>query len=336
MGRTMKKHVGFSLLLLIAAAVLGACAAAASADTPPPATTTTAEAPPAVVPDGVTLGGIAIGGMAQPDAVQAVLTAFSRPVVLRIGTAKTSVSTSQFALSVPADAAVAKALTVPAGTVLGLRASIDRSLVTQYATSLAHRYDREPVDARLLLHAQKPIVTKAIPGRRIKVTATAALVADQLVHGTRSPIAVPMTTLKPTMTVASIGPVIVVQRSTNRLSLYDEGRLVRRFPVATGQPIYPTPLGHFEIVVKWKNPTWYPPVQDDWAKGLKPVPPGPGNPLGTRWMGLSTPGVGIHGTDEPTSIGYSASHGCIRMQVPDAEWLFDHVDVGTQVFIIPS
>ena len=56
------------------------------------------------------------------------------------------------------------------------------------------------------------------------------------------------------------------------------------------------------------------------------MPPGPDNPLGTRWMGLSAPGVGIHGTDDPSSIGYSASHGCIRMQVPDAEWLFDHVD----------
>ena len=99
-------------------------------------------------------------------------------------------------------------------------------------------------------------------------------------------------------------------------------------PVATGQAIYPTPRGRFHIVVKWKNPWWYPPVQDDWAKGLKPVPPGPSNPLGTRWMGLNAPGVGIHGTDEPSSIGYSASHGCIRMQVPDAEWLFDHVDVG--------
>jgi lipoprotein-anchoring transpeptidase ErfK/SrfK len=87
-------------------------------------------------------------------------------------------------------------------------------------------------------------------------------------------------------------------------------------------------------VVKWKNPWWYPPTQDSWAKGLKPVPPGPGNPLGTRWMGLSAPGVGIHGTDEPSSIGYSASHGCIRMQVPDAEWLFDHVDVGTTVYVV--
>ena len=64
------------------------------------------------------------------------------------------------------------------------------------------------------------------------------------------------------------------------------------------------------------------------------MPPGPTTRSGTRWMGLNVPGVGIHGTDEPTSIGYSASHGCIRMQVPDAEWLFDHVEIGTTVYIV--
>ena len=64
------------------------------------------------------------------------------------------------------------------------------------------------------------------------------------------------------------------------------------------------------------------------------TPPGPGNPLGTRWMGLSSPGVGIHGTPESGSIGYSESHGCIRMLIPQAEWLFDHVTVGTPVFIV--
>jgi lipoprotein-anchoring transpeptidase ErfK/SrfK len=61
---------------------------------------------------------------------------------------------------------------------------------------------------------------------------------------------------------------------------------------------------------------------------------GPGNPLGTRWMDLSVPGVGIHGTDAPSSIGYSASRGCIRMQVPDAERRFNHVAVGTTVSIV--
>jgi lipoprotein-anchoring transpeptidase ErfK/SrfK len=109
----------------------------------------------------------------------------------------------------------------------------------------------------------------------------------------------------------------------------------RIFAVATGQRVYPTPLGAFQIVVKWKNPWWYPP-NSPWAAGEKPIPPGPSNPLGTRWMGLSAPGVGIHGTNNDASIGYSVSHGCIRMHVPDAEWLFDQVDIGTPVFIVPA
>ena len=109
---------------------------------------------------------------------------------------------------------------------------------------------------------------------------------------------------------------------------------MRTFPVATGQAIYPTPTGIWRIVDKQLNPWWYPPTADAWAKGLKPVPPGPSNPLGTRWMGLNAPGVGIHGTDAPASIGYSASHGCIRMQVPDAEWLFERAQVGTPVVIL--
>jgi lipoprotein-anchoring transpeptidase ErfK/SrfK len=84
-----------------------------------------------------------------------------------------------------------------------------------------------------------------------------------------------------------------------------------------------------------RNPWWRPP-DSPWAKGLKPVPPGPGNPLGTRWMGLDASGVGMHGTPDAASIGYSASHGCIRMRIPDAEWLFDHVRIGTPVFIIDA
>ena len=84
-----------------------------------------------------------------------------------------------------------------------------------------------------------------------------------------------------------------------------------------------------------KSPVARPP-NSEWAKGLKPVPPGPGNPLGTRWMGISAPGVGMHGTPDAASIGYSASHGCIRMHIPDAEWLFNHVTVGTPVFIVPQ
>jgi L,D-transpeptidase ErfK/SrfK len=187
----------------------------------------------------------------------------------------------------------------------------------------------------LLFRAAKPIVTKPVIGRTLdRARATAAL-TQQLVHGTRGTIVVKAKLTKPAVTPTSIGSIVVIKRGSNVLTLYDGPKLVRTFHVATGQNIYPTPLGRFQIVVKWKNPWWYPPASP-WAQGLKPVPPGPSNPLGTRWMGLSSPGVGIHGTDEPASIGYSLSHGCIRMLVPQAEWLFDHVDVGTPVYIVSA
>src|ERR671922_261991 len=118
------------------------------------------------------------------------------------------------------------------------------------------------------------------------------------------------------------------------------GRVLRRRAavraiVATGQSQYPTPLGRYSIVTMQRHPWWYPP-DSDWAKGEKPIPPGPGNPLGTRWMGLTAPGVGIHGTPDAASIGYSVSHGCIRMRISEAEWLFNHVDIGTTVFIVAA
>jgi lipoprotein-anchoring transpeptidase ErfK/SrfK len=84
-----------------------------------------------------------------------------------------------------------------------------------------------------------------------------------------------------------------------------------------------------------RNPWWYRP-DAGWAVGASPIPPGPGNPLGTRWMGLSYGWVGIHGTPDAGSIGYLASNWCIRMRIPEAEWLFERVHVGTPVFIVSA
>jgi lipoprotein-anchoring transpeptidase ErfK/SrfK len=144
---------------------------------------------------------------------------------------------------------------------------------------------------------------------------------------------------RPSVTSAFFTSAVVIRRGTIRLVYYkDKGdglESMRTFTVATGQSSYPTPLGSFEIVQMQRYPWWYPPPSP-WATGLKPVPPGPGNPLGTRWMGLSAPAVGIHGTPDAASLGYSASHGCIRMAIPSAEWLFKNVKLGTPVFIISA
>jgi lipoprotein-anchoring transpeptidase ErfK/SrfK len=125
-----------------------------------------------------------------------------------------------------------------------------------------------------------------------------------------------------------------IDLSERKLYLYSgDDQVVKTYRVAVGMPGHPTPTGAFRIITKQKNPTWNPP-DSAWAAGMGPVPPGPGNPLGTRWMGLNSPGIGIHGTPAPSSIGTAASHGCIRMRIPEAEDLFDRVFVGTPVEIV--
>jgi len=322
------RRPGFILCLALVCAV-GAGAGSARADEAPPVA-------PATIADAVQIGPVAVGGMTLEQATGAVLQAYLSPLVLSVGGKRVTVSPRRFRIKAPVADAVQAALAAPAGTAVPLRASIDPKKLASYVAWLAEHRSRAPVPQRLLLRRLQPVFTKGRPGLAVRQLPARMLIRDALRSGLRGTVVVPTSPVKPGFEPGSDGPVIVIRRGSNRLTLYDHARLVRAFPVATGQSAYPTPLGRFQIVVKWKNPTWYPPTQDAWAKGLKPVPPGPNNPLGTRWMGISSPGVGIHGTDEPASIGYSLSHGCIRMQVPSAEWLFDHVTVGTPVFIVAA
>ena len=116
---------------------------------------------------------------------------------------------------------------------------------------------------------------------------------------------------------------IVVSIPDRKLAVLEGDRTVRIFQTAVGAPQSPSPTGVFQIVNSIPDPTWY-------TKG-KIVPPGKGNPLGTRWLGLSRHGYGIHGTNQPNSIGRNASHGCIRMRNREVEELFKMVAVGDQV-----
>jgi lipoprotein-anchoring transpeptidase ErfK/SrfK len=212
---------------------------------------------------------------------------------------------------------------------------VDTSLVRAFVAKIGARFARKPVSSKLVLRNLKPYVTPGVTGQTIEVGVGVRDLTNELVHGTRTTIVLKARYKQPQVTPTTIGPVIVIRRGDNRLTLYNGAKVVRTFNVATGQAVYPTPLGKFSIVVMWRNPWWYPPASP-WAAGEKPIPPGPGNPLGTRWMGLSAPGVGIHGTPEDGSIGYSLSHGCIRMHIPQAEWLFNHVRVGTPVYIVAA
>lgn len=112
---------------------------------------------------------------------------------------------------------------------------------------------------------------------------------------------------------------IVISIPDRKLVLLEGDRVLKIYDVAVGAPSTPSPHGEFKIVARAVNPVW------------KNVPPGPANPVGTRWLGLSIKGYGIHGTNAPRSIGKAASHGCIRMRNRDVEELFALVAQGTGV-----
>ena len=119
---------------------------------------------------------------------------------------------------------------------------------------------------------------------------------------------------------------IVVSIPDRKLILLEDDRVVKIYDTAVGAPRTPSPAGSFKIVQALPDPAWY-------AKG-KIVPPGKSNPLGPRWLGLSAKGYGIHGTNNPASIGRSVSHGCIRMRNRDVEELFRMVSVGDPVDLL--
>jgi lipoprotein-anchoring transpeptidase ErfK/SrfK len=316
----------FGRLGLFAAAVLGAAALAGVAA---PSAGRVSRVPP-----GVVVGGLPVGGFTSEESRLLLREAFAAPVEFELGARTWSATPEELGVSASVDEAIAEALAGPSGDAVEVDAAPSRPDLLRYVTRLASRLARRPAHARLAgLDAKlRPVVSRAVPGRRLDLRATAAAITAAVRTAEREPVR-PVFKVVPAR--RRVGAVIVIRRESKGLYLYSGRRLVRRFGVATGQARYPTPLGTFSVVDKQYNPWWYPP-SSDWAKGLKPVPPGPGNPLGTRWMGLTGGLVGMHGTPDAASIGYSASHGCIRMRIPDAEWLFEHVRLGTPVVIVSA
>lgn len=127
-------------------------------------------------------------------------------------------------------------------------------------------------------------------------------------------------------------PFIIVNKESNQLAYVDDGKVQRTFPVATGKTTTLTPEGLFNVTVKAKNPYYR----------KKNIPGGdPRNPLGSRWIGFDAKGTdgriyGIHGTNQPSSIGKYISNGCIRMHNKHVEYLFDQVPVGTKVLVVKT
>jgi hypothetical protein len=286
------------------------------------------------VPPGVTVSGVGIGGLSAHWASIALRSVFAGPLHLVARGRGWLLDPNQFARAGVATA-VRRALHARAGEDLRLRVAVQRRRIRRYAARIDSRLCRPPVPARLVgLRSLRPSISRAHAGCHVRRVRFIRALVHGLIPVERSVIHVPMKRVRPAVTRANFGPVIVIHRNSHRLYLYRGVRLVRALTVSTGRRSSPTPLGRFRIVTKARRPWWYPPTSA-WANRAQPIPPGPGNPLGTRWMGISAPEVGIHGTPDAASVGYSRSHGCVRMYRREAEWLFRRVRIGTPVIIVP-
>jgi len=346
--------------LLAACALLGfsgALALASSGDTSSPAQTTTTqpptEPPPTEpqpttptqpvpppprqvgIPSDVTIGHVDVGGLTPYEAAAVLREEFAKPVALVGPGRRYQLAPEDVGAKPDIKKAVARARFSRPGASVPLHVWVSRQRIRGVVESVASEVDRAPVSAEIVLRGATIEVKRSKPGRRLDRAAASRAIRVKLKSNLRDAIPLAFDAVRPKVGETQLGPSVVILRGSNRLRLYMNAKLVRTFGVATGEPSYPTPVGAFEIVIMQRNPWWYPPPSD-WAADADPVPPGPGNPLGTRWMGISAPYVGIHGTLDAASIGYSASHGCVRMRISEAEWLFQRVKVGTPVFIVST
>jgi lipoprotein-anchoring transpeptidase ErfK/SrfK len=321
-ARTMRRALLLALLLAAVGVSLAQAQEATATDSSP-------------LPDGVTIAGVPVGGLTPVDAEAAVRAWFSQPFTFTFRGHVKRAAPWWVGGSPDVATALTGAAAAAPGIAIDLPVRVNTTRLRAYVAGLAKAWNRAPINSRARLSGLGPVITRARLGFRIRQYPTRLMIRGALASHARGPLAVRYRTRRPRLTRSNFGPVIVVRRGSHRLYLYRGSHLRTSFGVAVGMPQYPTPLGSFWIASMQRNPWWYPPATS-WAAGASPIPPGAGNPLGTRWMGLSWGGVGIHGTPDAASIGYSASHGCIRMRIPDAERLFERVHVGTPVLIVSA
>ena len=305
---------------------------------------------------GIRIQGVAVGGMSRTAAERALASAaqraLHRPIEVVAGSKRWQMTAQELGASVNVDAAVDQALSVsgsynwparvyhrllgrPVSRSIPLPVTYDPTVVSQFAQRVSKTVSLASQDATIDFVDGKLVIHHARKGRLVHQRAAKATLMSALTGGAAS-ADIRLSRTKPKVTDKNIGKVIVIRLSQERLYLYDGLKLEKTYPVATGQPAYPTPTGRFEVITKEFNPTWVNPARDTWgASEPAEIAPGPGNPLGTRAMALSAPGILIHGTPDDASIGTAASHGCIRMHMADVEALFPLVPVGTPVIIAP-
>jgi lipoprotein-anchoring transpeptidase ErfK/SrfK len=311
------------------------------------------------IAEGVKAGGIDIGGMSSADARTKVKrqleSRLNRPLYAVYHDEKFKLTPAQAKLRIDAEGMVAEALDksregnilsrtwrgVTGGKVkaeIQVQASYSKAAVAALVKRVRRGLDRPAQDASVSFATGDLRPVKAKKGREVKADVLAEDVATALAlpEGDRKvPVSVESTMPKVTTKelAKKYGTVIAINRAAHRLTLFKHLHVEKTYPIAVGMAGLETPAGEYPVVDKQIDPTWHVP-NSAWAGSLAGhvIPPGPSNPLKARWIGI-TGGAGIHGTVETGSLGTNASHGCIRMAIPDVIELFDRTPYGSKIFI---
>lgn len=200
-----------------------------------------------------------------------------------------------------------------------------------FIEGIAKSVDTEPVDAAIDYSSGWVEIAPPEDGHKVQANRARKSLMRALRNGTDR-IALPVATLKPDVTEDDFDQILLVRSGENKLYLYEDGAIARQWKVATGQPEYMTPTGLYSVTELRYEPTWVNPSPDTWGANMPAsIPPGPNNPLGVRAINWSAPAIRFHGTSAEYSLGYNASHGCVRMSNPDVIELYDLVKVGTPI-----
>jgi lipoprotein-anchoring transpeptidase ErfK/SrfK len=311
------------------------------------------------IAEGVDIGGVDVGGLTAAEAedlvTQELIEPLDRDLVVTFDGVKYKLSKEKLAVRADIDGMVERALDASQEGGLPTRlvryatgGEVDESIepevlydkgeVAEIVTKIAEAINREPVNASVDPSSGSIEPVAGQDGRTLredelheKLTAAVQSPAHRRVEAT-------VETVEPEVTTKELAeqyPVyLTVNRSTFELKLWKNLELAKTYTVAIGAAGFDTPAGEYAIQNKAVDPAWSVP-DSDWAGDLAgTVVPGgvPENPLKERWMGIFD-GAGIHGTDDTGSLGTAASHGCVRMAIPDVIELYDQVPVGTPIYI---
>jgi lipoprotein-anchoring transpeptidase ErfK/SrfK len=221
---------------------------------------------------------------------------------------------------------------------LGTQVAYDQRAVDRFAARVARRLDRPAKDATVTFSGSSLGAVQGQSGVTVDPRPLARAIGRELrsIAGDRT-VAAHARTVRPKSSRAQLAKkyptVLTVDRADFKLYLWKDLRVAKEYTVAIGQIGLDTPAGLYAIQNKAVDPVWSVP-NSAWAGDLAgtTVPPGPANPIKARWMGIFE-GAGIHGTDADYSLGTAASHGCVRMAIPDVIELYDQVPVGTPIYI---